>query len=88
MRELEEKEREIEETLTQNNQLMKLLLQGTRESKSKMSTMRTDNVELKKKVSSLKTELDQKTNEMRAISSGDKVFLRTKILFYRFFLNP
>lgn len=72
LKEVEQRENEIEHVLIQNNNLMKLLLENSRESKTKVNTIKTNNMEYRRKMSELKGELEQKNNEIRSFSDGDK----------------
>jgi len=72
LKDVEQKENEIEQVLIQNNNLMKLLLESTRENKSKVTTMKSSNTEYQKEISELKSELEQKNSEIRSFSDGDK----------------
>ncbi|KAL5259316.1 hypothetical protein ACHWQZ_G009677 [Mnemiopsis leidyi] len=72
LKEMEQKENEIEQILIQNNNLMKLLLESTRENKSKAMSIKTSNSEYQKEISQLRMELEHKNNEIRSFSDGDK----------------
>ncbi|XP_063680380.1 uncharacterized protein LOC134815732 isoform X1 [Bolinopsis microptera] len=72
LKEVEQRENEIEHVLIQNNNLMKLLLENSRESKSKVNTIKANNMEYRREMSELKGELKQKNNEIRSFSDGDK----------------